>query len=79
MILFEVVWNYSHSGCCGCDQAEGRMAHGWLGRIGNHEAHSTAKSLFTYVLVAPHHITVEVQQILYPRPTHRSPARGVNN
>ena len=31
MALSGLVWNYSHTGWCGCDQAEERRTHGGLG------------------------------------------------
>ena len=37
MALSGLVWNYSHTGWCGCDQAEERRTHGGLGGQGKHQ------------------------------------------
>ena len=37
MALSGLVWNYSHTGWCGCDQAEERRTHGGLGGEGKHQ------------------------------------------
>ena len=66
MAFFGVVWNYSHFGWCGRDQAQERRTHGGCGGKGKHQisqAQCTAKTRFVYVSAAPHHITAEVQQI----------------
>ena len=66
MALSGLVWNYSHTGWCGCDQAEECRTHGGLGGKVKHQtrqAQCTPKTGFVCVSAAPHHITAEVQRI----------------
>ena len=66
MALSGLVWNYSHMGCCGCDQAEERRTHGGLRGKGKHQtrqAQCTPKTSFVYVSAVPLHITADVQRI----------------
>ena len=37
MALSGLVWNYSHTGWCGFDQAQERRTHGGLGGKGKHQ------------------------------------------